>query len=385
MVLEYKFKKRWDPYSLIDNSSFTIFWHDYLHTTRKRVLYILGLGFDPRMLLGIQTIMQNSPFQESCDCLLITYDEGPDSTSNLHRDLISKNYADIKKLVPHFRKYKEKKIGMLSDDLFHKRRIGDIEAISIIDSFEEINDYTDVIIDISALPRGIYFSLVAKILHLLHERSANNSTKCPNLFVIVSENVELDKRIEDSGVDEEPKYISGFSSDLERSATNDIPIIWIPVLGENKKIQLERTHSWLMPSEICPVVPSPSINPRRGDDLVIEYHSILFDEWVVEPKNIIFADERNPFDLYRQIIDTVLRYDAALAALKGLKVVISSDSSKLISVGALLAAYDLKKNMRSVGLANIEPRGYDILEKENIDKINRNSELFALLLFHEDE
>jgi len=31
------------------------------------------------------------------------------------------------------------------------------------------------------------------------------------------------------------------------------------------------------PDEICPVLPFPALNPRRGDNLVLEYRDLLFD------------------------------------------------------------------------------------------------------------
>ena len=116
----------------------------------------------------------------------------------------------------------------------------------------------------------------------------------------------------------------------------------------------------LKPDEICPVLPSPSVNPRRADDLIAEYRAILFDRLRVEPQNIIYASEWNPFEVYRQIYRTMERYNSALQALDKCKIVVSALLSKLLSVGALLAACEGKRNGLMVGISHVETHGYRI-------------------------
>ena len=117
--------------------------------------------------------------------------------------------------------------------------------------------------------------------------------------------------------------------------------MWFPLLGENQRVQLARIYDLINPAEICPLLPSPSMDPRRGDNLVIEYRELLFDRLRVETRNFIFASETNAFEAYRQLRRAILHYAEALEPFGGSNAVISANSSKLLSVGALLAAYEL--------------------------------------------
>lgn len=374
----------WDPYFIICGKRFDEFWISHLNTNPKHFLFIFGMGFDPRTLTALKRLAPHCPSNTQCDCIFIEYDEGPETPSLIHEDLVKRNMMEFQDYRTFFKTIKKTPIKMWSDNTLTRRRIADIEATRIIANFSAIQGYTDIIVDISAMPKSLYFSLIAKILHLLSSEERNVAKGLPNFFVVVAENVELDKLIEDQGIDEEPKLIKGFASELEHHKIIKIPVIWIPILGENKKVQLENIQRWIEPAEIYPVLPSPSKNPRRGDDIIEEYHQLLFDEWNVDPKNVMYADEENPFDAYRQILQLVQQHTKVLEPLGKCKVAISSDSSKLISLGAILAAYDLMAQKMSVGIVNIEPYGYKINNLESIDLVNRNSDLFTLLLYHDE-
>jgi hypothetical protein len=95
--------------------------------------------------------------------------------------------------------------------------------------------------------------------------------------------------------------------------------------------------------------------------LIEEYRQILFDEYRVDPRNIAYASEFNPFEAYRRIFKTIARYRDALGELGSCRAVISPLSSKLLSVGALLAACDLQQNRTGqfhVGMHYVEAGSY---------------------------
>ena len=131
------------------------------------------------------------------------------------------------------------------------------------------------------------------------------------------------------------------------------------------------------PDEICPVIPSPSRDPRRCDNLLMEYRELLFDRLRVEPHNFIYTCEHNPFETYRQIYRTIRRYEDALKPLHGCKIVISAVSSKLLSIGALLAAYEASKAGYMIGVSHIETHGYSM---NTPDGNNQSKDLFSLWL-----
>jgi hypothetical protein len=108
-------------------------------------------------------------------------------------------------------------------------------------------------------------------------------------------------------------------------------------------------------------VPFPARNPRRGDSIIEEHRQILFDEFRVEPRNILYASEYNPFEAYRQVFQVIDRYRDALVELGDCRIFVSPLSSKLLSIGALLACYD-HRHQRSgkfhVGMPYVEAAAY---------------------------
>jgi hypothetical protein len=237
------------------------------------------------------------------------------------------------------------------------RRIGARSAAGLFQSVDEVSNYSDVVVDISAMPRVVYVPLIAKLLYLI-DGLGGIASRLPNLFIVVAENPDLDASIGDEGVEDVASYIHPFSGSLEREATAGQAKIWIPLLGERQGPQLERIHDLVVPDEICPVLPSPSRNPRRGDDLVLEHRYILFDRLRVEPQNFIYAAEWNPFEVYRQIRRTIFQYRDALRPIGGCKVALSALSTKLMSLGAFLVAYELKNLDMDIALAHVESQGY---------------------------
>jgi hypothetical protein len=360
---------RWEHYFLRRGEECSDFWKDFLSTSKRRILFVLGLGFDPRMCFGLETFVKVSP---ACvnDCLLIKYDEGDNSPSNQYRDLVKDNLCKLTDLIGKTGTIKEAEVPMWSAD--KRRRIGSRRAGEVIKD-ATIKAFTDIVVDISAMPRGIYFPVLAKILYLL-DSNTDHTYSSKNLHVLVPEHVLLDRSIQEEGIDENASYMHGFQSDLVQEATANVPKIWIPILGEGKEAQLIRLYHHIRPDEICPVFPSPSVRPRRVDDLVAEYRELLFDSLRVEPTNFVYASEWNPFEVYRQIYGTVKRYNEALEALGNCKVVISALSSKLLSVGALLAAYEAKRKGFMVGISHVQTHGYKITEKIDLCK----PELFSL-------
>ena len=367
---------RWNPYFIRRGIEFSKFWDKYLQNEKRNVLYVLGRGFDPRMCTGFEAILKAGRHGVR-DCLLIEFSEGEDSPSMQHTALVSDNLNILNDLLKDNGKLLPKPVQMWSGDGPGRRRIGSRNAAGIFSDISDFATYTDIIIDISSMPRCIYFPLIGKALYLLDQAKRNNII---NLHVVVCENVKLDQNIRDVGIDETASYLHGFGGLLETEATAGTPKVWIPILGEDQRNQLEKIYALVDPDEICPVLPSPSLNPRRGDVLIFEYRELLFDQWRVEPRNVIYASEQNPFEAYRQIHQAVCHYNQALKLLGGCKAVLSSLSSKLLSIGALLAAYELMDNGLNVGIAHVEAQGHEIDTAKNGKQLREGEELFTILL-----
>lgn len=338
----------------------------------KKVCLILGRGFDPRMLVGLQMLRQVFTSPEIAVIVLV-FDEGPTSPSRKYDGFVQENLAKLRNIIPD-EQLEERQVTMFSAE---GRRITSRSAEAAFRSQSELQQFTDIFVDVSSLPRTVYFPVVAKLLYLLDGMAGPSS---PNLFVLVSENAALDRCIVEEGIDEDAGYIHPFRGGVDRESAAGVPRVWFPLLGESQHLQLIRIHDLINPAEICPLLPSPSIDPRRADNLIREYREILFERLRVETRNFIYASETNPFEVYRQLRRSILHYSDALKPLGGSNAVISANSSKLLSVGALLAAYELKRAEVDIAIAHVETHGYTVNGSADIYPLADESNLHGLWL-----
>ena len=343
---------RWDPYVLAEGGDFGAFWKKHLGSRRREVLFLLGRGFDLRALKALRQIRE---FGVLPKVWLLIFDNGQED-SPLRKELTDTNYKALIELVGAENVIElSVTIGMRQANATSRntrRAISKQEAIETPD---------DVVIDISAMPRVVALSAIARLIHDFDQR-ARQGRKDINLHVVVAESVRTDIEATGSLMDEVTNLV-GFSGRLNAETTEDVPRVWFPILGEGQRRRLELIREHLNPDEICPVVPFPSRNPRRGDQIISEYGDLLFENFRVEPSNILRASEFNPFEAYRQLFQAMERYRRALMELGGCKVFVSPLSSKLLSVGALLACYDHKSdentgNRFPVGIPYVETATY---------------------------
>jgi len=375
--MDTKIKKefKWDPYVLLRNDQVSAFTCTHFASEDKKVLYIMGEGFDFRMNLGLQSLLQQCP-SLSIHCFLIQYDEGRSSSSKRYKPFVKENRDALHNLVDA-RHITEKKIDLWTAEGKRKKRVGDQNVADLFNDPQMLQPYTDIFVDISALPRGIYFSLVGKVQAILDQYFVDEEK---NFYLVTAENAGLDAKIKDYQPDSELSYVFGYRGGSELTSDKK-QTIWLPILGEGMAYQIRAAYEKIKPNEICPVLPFPSKDPRRSDALLIEYHQLLFDELNIEGQNIIYVPEQNPFEVYRTLAQTILDYNETLAVIKGCDVVISTFSSKLLSIGALLCAHEFKTlNSVKVGILNVDASGYEV-EKDGFDESVRDrSELFLLWL-----
>lgn len=324
------------------------------------------MGFDDRMCDGI------SRFKETCipfDVWKIYYDEGKTSPSQkYHRDS-NKNEDKLGQLISGC--YTESKhVEFWREYAGNSRFVGEINASKIIRSSEnDLKKYSDVIVDISALPQAIYLCIINTLFKC---RSENQ-----NIYIITNENYTTDMRITPTQAEESAHEIQGFSSP---SDDIDSVVIWYPILGETNILFLDKYLNYLKSNskdidEICPVVPFPAVNVRRADDILISYSKKLFDDWNVDKRNIIYASEMNPLLVCKNLYDTSEHYASALAPLGKCKFVFSAITSKLMTIGMFLAAYDLKASGYNVSILGISNKGYTI---EDSAVLNTENTLICL-------
>jgi hypothetical protein len=369
-----QYRERWNQYVLSSGNDLQVMLNGHLAERERNLVLILGKGFDPRMNLGVRAILSAAGAGKR-EVVLLDFDEGPDSPSVTYEVRVKKNVSELEKLVAKNCKLSVQKVPMYSAE---RRRIVARAAAGLINDLNNFKGTTDFIVDVSSLPRGIFFPLIAKLLHLI-DRLPESGQK-PNLMILVGENAALDGLITDDGIDEDADYLHPFRGGAERESTASLPKVWLPILGERQAVQLARINDLVRPDEICAVLPSPSINPRRGDDLILEYRQLLYDELMVDPRNFVFASELNPFEAYKQLRRAIVHYTEALRPLGGCRSILTSVSSKLLSLSALLAAYELKEAHFDISVAHIECDGYRIQSEEALDAAAEHTSLYGLWL-----
>jgi hypothetical protein len=212
---------------------------------------------------------------------------------------------------------------------------------------EILKGYSDVLVDISGMPRGVFFPLIAYLLRLADRDVFRN------LHVSVVEDPVLDGRI--SGREYgQADYLHTFRHQGEDK------LVWIPLVGAKAGARLEKIHNKIkgVCVEICPILPFPARSLRRGDDLAVEHAELLFEGFMVSPDNLLLCDERNPFDVYRKILEVEEYFRhrlAAVSAIGKVATVVSPLSSKTLSLGMLLAAVE-----RSLPVCHVEAGAYQI-------------------------
>jgi hypothetical protein len=349
---------RWQHYVLLREERLRRFWQNHVARGQRSLLFVLGWGFDPRMCLGVQLVLASGG-TGARDVLALELREGAASPSLTHQNLISRNWTELQALVQGRGKISVRPIEFWSAE---RRRVSSQSARDLFSSAGSFAGYTDLVVDISAMPRSIYFPLLARILYFLDNAPPSEAPPV-NLHVLVAEDPALDAGIQEEGIDKEAEFMASFGGGFDQEATQT-PKVWIPLMGEHRTTQFDRIHERVDPGEVCPVLPSPSRNPRRGDDIIIECQRVLFDELRLDPRQFLYASEQNPFEVYRQLRTAVLHYGEVFKLLGGCKVALSTLSSKLMSLGALLVAYELKQANFDIGVAHIECQGYTINSAE---------------------
>ena len=342
---------RWREYVLERGGRLHDLWSEHFEPGESNVLFVMGHSFDPRTCIALSELLTHGQLTR-CDCDLLEIKDGGHATKKDLTNMAKANAATINSLLQGKGQVTLHQLDTFTTD---GRRVLSSNAEAYAASLK-FDGYTDVVVDVSGMPRSVFFPLLARMIYRLDNNVDAKSP--PNLFVVVAEDPECDDAIRHEEVEEFANFLPKFSGGFDRVATDNLPKVWIPILGEDRQFHLERLYELIKPDEICPVLPSPARNPRRGDNLILEYHRFLFEEHQLDTRSFLFASD----------------YRDTLRPLGGCKVAISALSSKLMSLGALLAAYDLKTVEMGVGVAHVECNSY------HLDQIETASEVFGLWL-----
>lgn len=334
---------RWTDYYL--DEDFSGFWGRRASDASIRVLVILGVGFDPRCLVALKS-MAKLGFGDRLGYLALKLTAPP---------ALGKSGVVMEKLA------KSNLDDLLKIDGCHSEAVYDVEthdaeghnvagrkALSTVGGATEVlRKYTDVVVDISGMPRGVFFPLIFYLLQLADKGVFQN------LHVAVVEDPLLDSRI--SGREYgQADYLHTFRYQGEDK------LIWLPLVGANEAARLDKIHNKIKGScvEICPILPFPARSLRRVDDIAVKHAELLFEGFLVSVDNLLLCDERILFDVYRKILEVEEYYRRRLGAIPVIgkvTTVVSPLSSKTLSLGMLLAAIE-----RSLPVCHVEAGTYQV-------------------------
>ncbi len=317
--------KRWEHCVTHHDDEATDFIARYFSTAGQRVLIVASAGFDPKSAKITEAIAATGVKRRG----IFIREERPDADPNL-RAQADENARRITALMPDS--------AVLHVDVFDpvdQAVVGGMRLARTIRPLITAGDLpTDIVIDVSALSIGMSFPLVRMFYELYGTQKS-----APNLHLFVTEDPDQASQVLPEHA-EQAMYVPGFGGAAALDEHSDAVRLWIPQLVKGRTEALRRIHDFVKASETCPILPFPARNLRCADELLEHFSTLLVSTWEVDPRSYIYAAERQPLDLYRSL----LRLDDARRKVYeqhgGSLLVLSPIGSKLLAMGALLAALE---------------------------------------------
>jgi hypothetical protein len=326
---------RWQPCVSHRPDEIENFVTSYFGGLKSKILLIAGAGFDPRATSVARLLAKCSDLPDG----LLIKEERP----NPDPELVRRAQSNLDLLSPCVQQARLLQVDVFASD---GAVVGGRSVLKKLDAID-LKPYSDIVIDSSALSIGISFPLVKYILR------RSEQTK-QNVHLFACDWPTLDHVIQPQLADR-PSNVHGFRKVTELYSAVSVARLWLPQLAPSGGQALQRIFDEVSPSDTCPILPFPSVDPKLADRLLAEYLPELESTWSVDTGSIIFADENDPLGLYR----TILRIDderrLAFEALGGSLLILSPLGSKMLAIGALMAALE-----RDLPVYYVEARGYDV-------------------------
>lgn len=339
--------RRWDPCVIHRAHVATQFIAQLFAEARRRIVLIAGAGFDPRSAAACELIATVASGRISA---LLIREERPNPDPRLLQRADA-NTAKMTRLIPTA---KVAHINIFANDgaaIGGRAVIEEVRALSLA-------DVTDVVVDLSALSIGVAYPVVrlldqviARLRHIV------------NLHLVVNDEPLLDGAIQPEATDR-ASTVHGFQGGFGLDSNSRAIKLWLPQLIRGKRPILERIYQYLTPDEVCPILPFPSRDARLGDMLLDHYRPEIESAWGVDARHLVYADERNPLDLYRSILTIADARHRVFEHVGGSLILLSPLGSKALAVGALMAAIE-----RDFPVVHVEALGYTA-DVEKLDARN---------------
>src|ERR1041385_3697554 len=248
--------RRWDRCISHRGQETEQFLADYLSNQEARVLLIAGIGFDPRSSTVCRIL---SRILGNRLTALFLREERPDP----HRELVERaqrSYEEMASLVPNF---SEQRIDVFAPD---GAVIGGRNAVTAVNK-ESLTNFSDVIIDFSAMSIGVSFP----ITRLLLDRACTG-VESYNLHLLATDEPSTDDLVFPTACDI-VDTIHGFKGGFGLYDNAKAARLWLPQMIRGRNAVLDKIHSYCTPHDVCPVLPFPASRPRLADELIEEYSS----------------------------------------------------------------------------------------------------------------
>lgn len=314
----------WDPCVAHGAGASEDFLSNFFADTARSAVVLAGAGFDPRstrateLLAGILGDRLRGIFLR-------------EQRSGVQSTLTSMGNASAQRLTQLVPRSRVAAFPVFSTD---NATVGGRRTVEALRA-ETWTDVTDIVADLSALSVGVAFPLVRFLLEIARKHHRN-------LHVVVTDDPSIDEEI-DGILSEKAETLFSFKGELGLHDASDVTILWLPQLTIRRKKALGRVYATLTEDqevEVCPLLPFPARDPRRGDELISVYQNEFESIWRVDGRDLIYVDERKPLDLYRTVLDIDDARQRIFRKLGGSLTVLSPFGSKVQSLGALMAALE---------------------------------------------
>ncbi len=345
---------KWDSCLFMSNTDMII----NFFQNKENNLFILGKGFDPRTCRILEVLLKADI---QIEAWMLDYNDTFVSEKNTKKNVprSMRNYEQFCELSKNI---KNQLIKAPTYNMSEgKRNLIISESIRARFNKANVGMFSNIIIDISAMPRPVSFCLIRRLYEICGKEQ--------KLYIMVCENSKCDENICPVIEDGSAEYLHGFNTFSMTMESDEDDTIWLPALGANALGAFNIIADYLKPIEICPIVPFPSVDVKRSEQILRNYGNVLFRERLVEKRNIIYVPENHPGIVYNKLYSTVKYYEKALnnSGERRIRYAFSSQSSKLIDIGILMTIMSLVEDGIKTGMVTVENRGYDYQGTYNYD------------------
>lgn len=315
---------RWDLAITHRGAELQTFVEEYFDQPDRRILLIAGAGFDPRT--GLVATALSAASSAALTALLVQ--ESRTESDRTLSELAATNLQQLTAIVPTHTILDIQIFGTDNSVVGGRRAATKLSA-------QTLTTYTDIVVDISALSVGTSFPMIRYLIELIHSGHASL-----NLHVMVAHQPELDAKVRAIPTDSAVP-VHGFNGGLTLvSGARQAAKLWLPQLAHGRAATLRRIYESINPDEVCAILPFPASHPRLGDSHLEELLGSGGFPWQMDARSIVHADEDDPLDLYRTVLRLHALREPVFRETGGSQLILSPVGSKVMALGALLAALE---------------------------------------------